>query len=147
MPLDSLGRQQRVTMRTYLDAVDCDRLRTHLQSRQRTAGIGQGEGGKVGGEKLITAGRVRKGVAIAAHLDYPCWCLLLAPQYPLRPDDTRLRVDGAVHDVDAEYMAAVWVRVLVPHADDDVGPWMAADVRGMRGRRCTSRRGGGSHAH
>ena len=65
-----------------------------------------------------------------AHLDYPCWCLLLAPQYPLRPDDARLRVDGAVNDVDAHDMAAVRIWVLVPHADNDVVPWVSgrADV-------------------
>ena len=69
---------------------------------------------------------------MAAHLDYPCWCLLLAPQYPFCPDDARLWVDGAVHDVYAEDMAAVGIGVLVPHADDDMGPWVTGVLRDSR---------------
>ena len=66
---------------------------------------------------------------MAAHLDYPCWCLLLAPQYPLCPNDTGIWVNGAVHDVDGHYMTAVLIRILVPHPNDNVRPGMAAYMR------------------
>ena len=61
-----------------------------------------------------------------AYLYDPYWRLLLATQYPLCPDDTRLRVDGAVNDVYRDDMRAVWVGVLVPHPNHDVMPWVPA---------------------
>ncbi len=55
-----------------------------------------------------------------AHLDYPCRCLLLTPQYPFRPNNAGVWVYGAVHDVDGYYMGAVLIGIFMPHPDDDV---------------------------
>lgn len=63
-----------------------------------------------------------------AHLHYPYRCLLLAPQYPLRANNTSVWVNGAVHDVDGYNMGAVLIGIFVPHPDDDVRPWMTAQV-------------------
>lgn len=60
------------------------------------------------------------------HSDDPAWCFLLATQYPFCPDDAGLGVYRAVDDIDAEDVAAVGIRVLVPHSNDDVLPRMSA---------------------
>lgn len=61
-----------------------------------------------------------------AHLHYPCGRFLLAPQYPFCPNNTGAWVNGAVHDVDGDYVGAVLIGVFVPHPDDDVRPWVTA---------------------
>lgn len=56
------------------------------------------------------------------HLDDPHWCLLLAPDYPLCPDDPSLRVNRTVDRINCLDMGTMRVWVLVPHSDDDVRP-------------------------
>lgn len=57
------------------------------------------------------------------------WCLLFAAKYALRTDDTRLWVDRAVDDIDSEDVRAMLVWVFMPHADNDVCPWVAAESK------------------
>ena len=67
------------------------------------------------------SGSHRKG-SHETHLDNPHRGLLLAPNYPLRPDDPSLRVDRTFDCIGRLDMRAMWVWVLVPHSDDDVSP-------------------------
>lgn len=61
------------------------------------------------------------------YLYDPCRRLLFTPQYPLSANNACIWVYRAVDDVDGDHMRAVWVGILVPHADDDVVPWVAVE--------------------
>ena len=82
--------------------------RRRLLNHQRARAVGMGE-------------PLRKR-SHETHLDDPHRCLLLTPDYPLRPDDPSLRVYRTVDCIDCLDMRTMRVWVLVPHSDDDVRP-------------------------
>ena len=85
---------------------------------------------KASSEPPNSCGRVENDVIgddkIATHLDDPFWCLLLAPEYSLCSYNAGFRVYRAVQNVYTEDMRAFWIGVFVPHADDDMGPWVSS---------------------
>lgn len=64
----------------------------------------------------------------SADLCYPCRCFLLHPDNALRPNNTRLRVDSTVKDVDTNNMRTSWIGVFVPHANHNVRPRMSSNA-------------------
>ncbi len=61
-----------------------------------------------------------------SYLHDPAWRLLFTPQYPLRSDNPRPWIHRAIQHIDTNNMRAFWVRVFVPHPNNDVRPWVTA---------------------
>lgn len=67
-------------------------------------------------------------------LEDPDRCFLPYAQYPLCTDDTSLRIDRAVKDIDGNDMGALFVWIFTPDAQVDECPGMARGILCEKGR-------------